>query len=84
MTTSQTIKPKHREAIVQSLRAGVVPRAIAPPEGVVREGDVYYRMLGRTGLYNAEIVRAEMGAPFAAVKVPARDAKEPAFEFVEL
>ena len=58
--------------------------AIAPPEGAVREGDVYYRMLGRTGLYNAEIVRAEMGAPFAAVKVPARDAKEPAFEFVEL
>jgi P-loop Domain of unknown function (DUF2791) len=27
MTTAQTIKPKHREAIIQSLRAGVVPRA---------------------------------------------------------
>jgi hypothetical protein len=26
MTTTQTIKPKHREAIIQSLRAGVVPR----------------------------------------------------------
>ena len=26
MTTAQTIKPKHREAIIQSLRAGVVPR----------------------------------------------------------
>jgi hypothetical protein len=27
MTTTQPIKPKHREAIIQSLRAGVVPRA---------------------------------------------------------
>lgn len=27
MTATQTIKPKHREAIIQSLRAGVVPRA---------------------------------------------------------
>lgn len=26
MTTAQTIKPKHRDAIIQSLRAGVVPR----------------------------------------------------------
>jgi len=26
VTTTQTIKPKHREAIIQSLRAGVVPR----------------------------------------------------------
>lgn len=26
MTTTQTIKPKHREAIIQSLKAGVVPR----------------------------------------------------------
>ena len=26
MTTTQTIRPKHREAIIQSLRAGVVPR----------------------------------------------------------
>ncbi|MGZ5441210.1 MAG: ATP-binding protein [Thermoanaerobaculia bacterium] len=26
MTTAQTIKPRHREAIIQSLRAGVVPR----------------------------------------------------------
>jgi hypothetical protein len=27
MTTGQPIKPKHRDAIIQSLRAGVVPRA---------------------------------------------------------
>jgi hypothetical protein len=26
MTTAQTIKPKHRDAIIQSLKAGVVPR----------------------------------------------------------
>jgi hypothetical protein len=26
MTTTQTIKPKHRDAIIQSLKAGVVPR----------------------------------------------------------
>jgi hypothetical protein len=26
MTTNQTIRPKHRDAIIQSLRAGVVPR----------------------------------------------------------
>ena len=58
--------------------------AVAPPEGAIREGDIYYRMLGRAGLYNAATVRAEMGEPFAAVKAPARDAQEPAFEFVEL
>jgi NADH-quinone oxidoreductase subunit G len=58
--------------------------AIAPPEGAVREGDVYYKLLGRQGLYNAGSVRREMGEPFASVKVPSRDAEEPAFEFVEL
>jgi hypothetical protein len=58
--------------------------AIAPPEGAVQEGDVYYRILGRAGLYNARTVRAEMGEPFSFVTVPARDAQEPAFEFVEL
>jgi anaerobic selenocysteine-containing dehydrogenase len=58
--------------------------AIAPPEGARREGDVYYQVLGRPGLYNAEVVRREMGEPFASVKVPTREASEPAFEFVEL
>ena len=58
--------------------------AIAPPEGAVREGDVYYKLLGRQGLYNADAVRAEMGEPFNLVKVPSRDSQEPAFEFVEL
>jgi NADH-quinone oxidoreductase subunit G len=58
--------------------------AIAPPEGARREGDVYYQLLGRPGLYNAEVVRREMGEPFASVKVPSREASEPASEFVEL
>jgi NADH-quinone oxidoreductase subunit G len=58
--------------------------AVPPPEGARREGDVYYQLLGRPGLYNAEIVRREMGEPFASVKVPSREANEPAFEFVEL
>ena len=58
--------------------------AVAPPEGARREGDVYYQQLGRAGLYNAEIIRREMGEPFASVKVPSREANEPAFEFVEL
>lgn len=58
--------------------------AIAPPDGTMREGDVYYKLLGRTGLYNAEVVRQEMGEAFAAVKLPNENAEEPAFEFVEL
>jgi NADH-quinone oxidoreductase subunit G len=58
--------------------------AVAPPGGAMREGDVYYKLLGRDGLYNAEDVRAEMGEPFAAVKLPSEELTEPAPEFVEL
>jgi anaerobic selenocysteine-containing dehydrogenase len=58
--------------------------AVAPPEGAMREGDVYYRLLGRRGMYNAQDVRAEMGEPFASVKISDQDVTEPAFEFVEL
>ncbi|WP_428939715.1 2Fe-2S iron-sulfur cluster-binding protein [Fontivita pretiosa] len=58
--------------------------AVTPPAGAMREGDVYYRLLGRAGLYNAEAVRQEMGEPFASVKIPSERAEEPAFEFVEL
>ena len=58
--------------------------AIAPPEGARREGDVYYRLLGRKGLYNAQEIRNEMGEPFASVSAPSADMEEPAFEFVEL
>src|SRR5206468_201901 len=58
--------------------------AIAPPDGTMREGDVYYRLLERKGLYNADVVRSEMGEPFASIKLPSEDVAEPAFEFAEL
>jgi NADH-quinone oxidoreductase subunit G len=58
--------------------------AVPPVDGVRRDGDVYYKLLGRTGLFNAEDVRKEMGEPFASVALPSERAAEPAFEFVEL
>jgi NADH-quinone oxidoreductase subunit G len=58
--------------------------AIAAPEGARREGDVYYKLLGRTGVYNATDIRKEMGGPLAEVQLPEENAAEPAFEFVEL
>jgi NADH-quinone oxidoreductase subunit G len=58
--------------------------AVAPPNDSIREGDVYYKLLGKSGFYNADDVRAEMGEPFASVKLPTEHAPEPAFEFVEL
>jgi NADH-quinone oxidoreductase subunit G len=58
--------------------------AITPPEGAKREGDVYYKLLGRTGLYDAEAVRNEMGEPFAGIKLPTEPQDAPAFEFAEL
>jgi NADH-quinone oxidoreductase subunit G len=58
--------------------------AIAPPEGSRREGDVYFKLLGRTGAYNAADVRKEMGGPLAEITMPDENAAEPAFEFVEL
>jgi NADH-quinone oxidoreductase subunit G len=58
--------------------------AIAPPDGARREGDVYFKLLGRTGMYDAQSVREEMGEPFASVTIPAERGAEPAMEFVEL
>ncbi|MEO6436619.1 MAG: 2Fe-2S iron-sulfur cluster-binding protein [Tepidisphaeraceae bacterium] len=58
--------------------------AIAPPEGAKREGDVFLKLLGRPGLYNADDVRQEMGEPFAAAKLPTERAAEPGYEFAEL
>lgn len=58
--------------------------AIPPLEGTRREGDVYLRVLGQTGLYHAADVRTQMGDAFAAVTVPSAKAEEPAFEFAEL
>ena len=62
----------------------VFAAAVPPPEGATREGDVYYKLLGRKGMYVAEDVRQEMGEPFAAVALPDTSKPEPAFEFVEL
>jgi NADH-quinone oxidoreductase subunit G len=58
--------------------------AIQPPDGARREGDVYYNLLNRPGLYNAEIVRQEMGGPFAALKLPIEAEEQAAPQFVEL
>src|SRR5262249_49730063 len=58
--------------------------AVPPPDGAMREGDVYYKLLGRMGFYNAGDVRAEMGEPFASVKLRVVGLAEPAFEFAEL
>jgi NADH-quinone oxidoreductase subunit G len=59
---------------------------IVPIEGVKREGDVFYKLLGRKGLYVAADVRAEMGGDFASVAVPSdtKGSEEPAFEFAPL
>ena len=58
--------------------------AVPPPEGTMREGDVYYRLLGREGRYNAESIRQELGEPFAVAGAQLEKREEPAFEFVEL
>lgn len=58
--------------------------AVAPAPGAMREGDVYYRLLGRTGLYNAQVVRQEMGGDFAAVQLAIPGQPQPVFEFTPL
>ena len=58
--------------------------AVAPPEGVRREGDVFYHLLNRPGLYNAAVVREEMGEPFASVRLAAETGVEAVPQFVEL
>jgi len=59
--------------------------AVPPPEGARREGDVYYTLLGRRGLYHAESVRTEIGEPLSGLRpFDSEKAEEPAFEFAEL
>jgi NADH-quinone oxidoreductase subunit G len=58
--------------------------AIAPPETVRREGDVYLKLLDRSELYNAESIRQEMGEPFTGVVPASEKHAEPAFAFAEL
>ncbi len=62
----------------------VFSAAVPPPEGTMREGDVYYKLMGRTGFFNAADVRGEMGEPFSAASAPIGKKPEPVFEFAEL
>ena len=64
---------------IQPFAAGV-----APPDGVMRDGDVYYALLGKSGLFHAESIRSEMGEPFASVKLPVEHHAEPEMQFVEI
>jgi NADH-quinone oxidoreductase subunit G len=67
--------------------AGVIQpfaAAVAPPEGVMRDGDVFMAILGRTGLYNAANIRGEMGEPFASVKFSTEHEHSAPMEFAEL
>jgi len=58
--------------------------AVAPPQGVTREGDLYLSLLNTAGLYNADAIRKEMGEPFASVSLPVEQSPAPAMEFAEL
>jgi NADH-quinone oxidoreductase subunit G len=65
-------------------RLQIFNAAVPPPEGARREADVYYAILGKTGIAQSADVRSELGEPFHEVPVPQADEKEPAMEFVEL
>ena len=58
--------------------------AIAPPQGVRREADIYLALHGETGLFNADAIRARMGGPFASVALPTDQHEAAATHFVEL
>jgi anaerobic selenocysteine-containing dehydrogenase len=62
----------------------VFAAAVPPPEGARRDAEVYLALLERTGYYQAEAIRREMGEPFASLQVPLAGVEEPAFEFQEL
>ena len=65
--------------------------AVNPPAGVVREGDVYIKLLDRAGKYDAAAIRSELAEKddaFAAesIRQPEKEvfADDEAFEFVEV
>jgi anaerobic selenocysteine-containing dehydrogenase len=64
----------------------VFAKAIEPPGYARREGDVYDKLLGGAGKYDAAAIRAKLGEPFAALQLPLPPEKveEPAMEFAEL
>ncbi len=51
--------------------------AIAPPEGVTRDGDFYLSLLGRAGLVQCRSHPQEMGEPFASVTLPSEHVAGP-------
>jgi NADH-quinone oxidoreductase subunit G len=55
--------------------------AVTPPGGLRREGDTYYRLLARSGLYAAHAIRRDMGGPFASILPPVeKEAKSEEFQ----
>jgi NADH-quinone oxidoreductase subunit G len=67
--------------------AGIVQlfeAAVQPPDGVKRDGEVYLKILGKAGRYDAAAIRDEIGDPFDGVKAPVAATPSPSFEFVEL
>jgi NADH-quinone oxidoreductase subunit G len=60
--------------------------AVPAPDDAVAEGQVFHKLLGNAGNFDAARTRGEMGEPFASVASPHhRDAEPvPAFEFAEL
>jgi NADH-quinone oxidoreductase subunit G len=46
-------------------RLQAFPWAIRPPRGVLSEGQLYWRLVGRRGLFNADQVRREVAEEFA-------------------
>jgi NADH-quinone oxidoreductase subunit G len=58
--------------------------AVPPPEGVTRDAEFYLSLLGSPGLYNAAVIRKEMGEPFASVTLGGAGVESPAMEFAEL
>ena len=59
--------------------------AVEPPNGVVREGELFARLLGREGGYDVLAVRGAMGEAFAGVRLDDQmsEAESP-FEFAAL
>jgi NADH-quinone oxidoreductase subunit G len=64
----------------------VFAKAVEPPGYARREGDVFDKLLGGSGTYDAAAIRAKLGDPFDSLQLPLPPEKvaEPAMEFAEL
>ena len=77
---------ENHAGVLQQFRA-----AVAPPAGAVSEGNVFVKLLGRDGKYDAAKVRAELAEKDDAfadgeIDQPEKEtfAEDEAFEFVEI